>query len=218
MSLTEELNRIRAGLEARIPAEALAIMHAATDALIASGQAERIAKPGSELPPFSLPDPAGTAVASEPLLMQRPLVITVFRSAWCPYCMADLQAMADITPTLEEHGVGMVAITPQAPAGSAKQLARQPLPMPLLHDRGNSYLDLLGLRFVMPDSLISLYRDQFSLDLTAHNDDPSWSLPMPGRFLVDRDGIIRYAEASADYTKRPEPTALLDAVAALTAT
>jgi peroxiredoxin len=28
---------------------------------------------------------------------------------------------------------------------------------------------------------------------------------MPGRFIIDRSGIIRYAEVNADYTVRPKP-------------
>ena len=39
-------------------------------------------------------------------------------------------------------------------------------------------------------------------------------LPMPARFAIDRDGVIRWAEADPDYTTRPEPE---DTVAALRA-
>ena len=35
---------------------------------------------------------------------------------------------------------------------------------------------------------------------------------MPARMLIDQSGTIRYAEASADYTLRPEPDALLAAL------
>ena len=37
---------------------------------------------------------------------------------------------------------------------------------------------------------------------------------MPARFVIDTSGVIRYAEASADYTKRPEPDAMLAVLAA----
>ena len=29
---------------------------------------------------------------------------------------------------------------------------------------------------------------------------------LPARFIIDRDGIIRYANADPDYTGRPEPS------------
>ena len=33
---------------------------------------------------------------------------------------------------------------------------------------------------------------------------------MPGRFVIDRQGIIRSAEFDPDYTTRPEPAETLD--------
>ncbi len=41
------------------------------------------------------------------------------------------------------------------------------------------------------------------------NGEDSWTLPMPGRFVIAPDGIIAYAEVNPDYTHRPEPSALL---------
>ncbi|WP_256594984.1 MULTISPECIES: hypothetical protein [unclassified Pseudomonas] len=37
-------------------------------------------------------------------------------------------------------------------------------------------------------------------------------LPMPGRYVIGRDGVIRYAEVNPDYTQRPEPEAMLDTI------
>jgi peroxiredoxin len=45
----------------------------------------------------------------------------------------------------------------------------------------------------------------FGIDLVKFNGDELWTLPMPARFVVDREGFIRFAEVSADYTIRPEP-------------
>ena len=35
---------------------------------------------------------------------------------------------------------------------------------------------------------------------------------MPGRFVIDRDGTILYAEVNPDYTRRPEPEDMLPAL------
>ena len=61
-----------------------------------------------------------------------------------------------------------------------------------------------GIRFSLPDYLRRIYRT-FPLDLEAFNGDASWTLPMPARFVIDRQGIIRAAEFDPDYTTRPEP-------------
>jgi peroxiredoxin len=68
-----------------------------------------------------------------------------------------------------------------------------------------------GLRFTLPAYLREVYAT-FPLDLALYNGDASWTLPMPARFVIERDGIIRYAESDPDYTTRPEPE---DTLAAL---
>jgi peroxiredoxin len=55
----------------------------------------------------------------------------------------------------------------------------------------------------------------FPLDLEKFNGDASWTLPIPARFIIDREGIIRAAEADPDYTTRPEPDDTLRALRAL---
>ena len=45
----------------------------------------------------------------------------------------------------------------------------------------------------------------FGVRLDEYNGDTSWTLPMPARLIIDRDGIIRYAEINPDYTMRPDP-------------
>ena len=38
---------------------------------------------------------------------------------------------------------------------------------------------------------------------------------MPARYIVDKDGVIRYTRVNADYTVRPEPSETLEALRAL---
>ena len=78
----------------------------------------------------------------------------------------------------------------------------------MLSDPDGKVADAFGLRFRLPDDLIELYR-AFGVDLPSINEDPSWKLPMPARFVVGQDGIIAYAEVSPDYTRRPDPADLL---------
>jgi peroxiredoxin len=61
-----------------------------------------------------------------------------------------------------------------------------------------------------------LYR-QLKNDLPAFNGAPGWTLPMPARYVIGRDGIIAYAEVNPDYTHRPEPESLLPVLERLSA-
>ena len=74
----------------------------------------------------------------------------------------------------------------------------------LLRDHGNRVAEAYGLAFTLPDNLREIYL-KFGIDLAQGNGDGTWRLPMPARFVIDRQGIIRSVDADPDYTRRPEP-------------
>jgi peroxiredoxin len=48
--------------------------------------------------------------------------------------------------------------------------------------------------------------------LPAGNGDDSWTLPLAARYVIDSEGVIRYARTDPDYTRRPEPEETLEAL------
>jgi peroxiredoxin len=214
MSLQDKLDAFRTNFEAggapyNAPAWIHEPMHRATDELIASGQADRAAQAGDKAPAFTLKDADGNAHSSAALLAQGPLVVTFYRGVWCPYCNMDLQALEASLPVLQKYGAKLVAISPQAPVNSRRSARENKVSFPILSDPHNEVADAFGLRFKLPDYLIELYRDVFKNDLAVVNGDPSWTLPMPARFVIGQDGVIAYREVNPDYTRRPDPEELL---------
>src|SRR5512142_1731170 len=87
----------------------------------------------------------------------------------------------------------------------ARQMARKhKLTYRVLVDEGNAVAKKFGVVFTLPDYLRSLYL-KFGADLARFNGDDSWTLPMPARYVIDREGTIRFADVNPDYTVRPEP-------------
>ena len=107
-----------------------------------------------------------------------------------------------------------MAISPQLPEHNRELIRTRHLAFEILTDRGNDVAARFGLRFALPDDLRQLYRT-FPLDLEKFNGDASWTLPIPARFVIDRQGVIRYADSDPDYTTRPEPEETLAALRAL---
>lgn len=209
MSLQDQLDAFKSDFEGgKAPAAAVSIMHKATSDLIASGQAERALKAGAVAPAFSLPDSTGNAVTLHQLLLCGPLVLTFYRGVWCPYCNLDLKALEAASTEIRARGATLVAISPQTAANSEKSRRDNELDFPILTDQGSALADAFGLRFRLPEPLIGLYRS-FGVDLPGVNGDDSWTLPMPARYVIGRDGIIAYAEVNPDYTRRPDPSELL---------
>jgi peroxiredoxin len=71
------------------------------------------------------------------------------------------------------------------------------------------------LVFTLPDYLRDLYKS-FGNELDRFHDEPEYRLPMPARYVVDKQGIIRAADMNADYTIRPEPSETLRQLRMLT--
>ncbi len=214
MSLQDKLDAFRTNFEAggppyNAPAFIHEPMHRATAELIASGLAGGALKVGDKAPAFTLKDPEGHPVASTDLLRHGPLVVTFYRGIWCPYCNMDLQAIQAALPEIERLGAKLAAISPQTAPNSRRSQRENNLTFPILSDPENAVAASFGLRFKLPDYLADLYRNVFKNDLELVNGDPSWTLPMPARFVIGQDGTILYAEVNPDYTRRPDPEELL---------
>jgi peroxiredoxin len=159
---------------------------------------------GSRSPAFELQDHNGSLVSSHELLSQGRLVICFFRGRWCPFCVGQLEAMNLILPQIERAGASLVAISPQTVQQSFFMADQHKLRFPLLSDAGNKIARQFGLVYRVPEEQQAIYRRAF-VNLPFANGDDSWELPIPATFLLDRDGTVIHAAASADYTERPEP-------------
>ncbi len=82
-------------------------------------------------------------------------------------------------------------------------------------DLGLAVARSYGLTFRLPDDLERVYADDLGVDLVRFNGDTSWELPVPAVFVVDGEGIVRYAAGDPDYTARPEPDEWMEVVRGL---
>ncbi len=216
MTLQAKLDAFKADFEAgkppyNVPYSVIETMHRATADLVASGAAGRALKAGDKAPAFTLSDPDGQSISSSDLLARGPLVVSFYRGVWCPYCNMELQALQAALPAFEKLGASLVAISPQTAPNSRKSVRQNDLGFQILSDPHNDVAAAFGLRFDMPDYLVDLYKGLRN-DLPSFNGDASWTLPMPGRFVVAQDGTVLYAEVNPDYTRRPEPEDMLPAL------
>jgi peroxiredoxin len=102
-------------------------------------------------------------------------------------------------------------ISPQTQEHSKAFVEEKGLSMELLSDPENKLASKFGLVFQFPEDLKKVYL-QLGIDLEKYNNDDSWTLPMPARYIIDRDGEIQYAQVSPDYTVRPDPSHTIEAL------
>mgnify|MGYP001604056360 CR=1 FL=1 len=108
-----------------------------------------------------------------------------------------------------------MVISPQLQRSSRETGEQKDFAFELLRDAGNRVSAKFGLVFTLPADLREVY-GKFGIDLPRANGDDSWTLPMPARYVIDRTGTIRSAEADPDYRRRPEPAQTVEALRTLT--
>jgi peroxiredoxin len=208
MSLNERLAALTAQFKSAMSADESAVVEQAAELLRRSGIADRAVKVGQAAPDFTLKDEDGTSVSLAQTRERGPVIVTFYRGVWCPYCNEDLKALQAALPTFRSMGASLISISPQSPANSRKSKRDNGLDYPILSDQGNAVADRYGLAYSFPNDLRQLYI-RWGINLEAFNGDASWRLPIPGRFVVQPDGLIAYAEVDPDYTRRPDPSELI---------
>jgi peroxiredoxin len=128
--------------------------------------------------------------------------------------MIELDALCDIVKPLDNIGASLVTLTPQLGSFSKRLIKERNLNYDMLSDVDNEYAEILGLKFALPPKIIEIYSAN-AIDIPGANGNNSWTLPVPGRLVVDQQGIVRSTSFDPDYTHRPEPEATVEVVKGL---
>jgi peroxiredoxin len=118
--------------------------------------------------------------------------------------MMELEALQGIDSQVRALGAQIVALSPELERYTRNVQKRLNLPFDILTDLHLRTAEQFRLVFVLPDYLRDLYKS-FGNSLVRFHDEPGYRLPMPARYVIDKDGIIRAADVNADYTIRPDP-------------
>ena len=128
----------------------------------------------------------------------------------------ELEALQAVLPQIRELGVSLVAISPQRTSYGRAVSRRAALEFDVLSDEGLKVAEAFGLVFTLPSYLEEVYRS-FGKTLDTFHGEPAYRLPLPARYVVDRQGHIRAADVNADYTVRPDPEETLAQLRGLSA-
>jgi peroxiredoxin len=165
-------------------------------------------------PAFTLPAYGGERACSSEFLKEGPLVVTFYRGLWCPYCQRDLQGVADAIEKMKKVDASAVAVSwPRTPGSDSPSDHEVSLGFPLLEDTAGDVAVQFGIRWSPEDS--RLIETALGLDLAAFRGTEPWIIPMQARFVIDRQGIIAFAEVAYDYDERSEPADLVPLLARL---
>jgi peroxiredoxin len=217
MATTSPLEALQPQLDAmssRSPEAVRARIAAGVNEIAASGTAHGLAV-GAQAPDFTLPDALGKPVTLSDLLKDGPVVVTFYRGEWCPYCNLQMRALQTALPEFQELGASLVAISPQAPDHSLSLTEKHALTFAVLSDADQAVIRAYHLQFTLQGDLEDLQVNEWHNDPRGHNADHTADLPVPATFVIDQDGIVRWAFVSADWRVRAEPADIAAALRSL---
>ncbi len=214
MSLAEELQALAAKSAANASDATKVIYRQQAEALAAGSIEDTALREGDTAPMFELPDAFGSTVRLADLLENGPVIVSFYRGAWCPFCNVELRALQRELENIEAAGATLVAISPNKPDESLGLIDKHELTFPVLSDSENAVARQFNLVFEMEPSLVAHYESIGRL-VNEMNASERWELPVPATYVIDQEGVIRYAFVQLSHRVRAEPSEVIAAAAAL---
>ena len=179
-------------------------------------------KAGDPAPRFRVETVESLAFDFDPLSLDKPVMILVFRGGWCPYCNMYLSDMRNVIPDIRALGIDVLFLS-----GDRSELLYESL-------EGQTQEDIEGLDYTILSDAdaqaamalgIAFKAAQRTVDYVNNKGDGYREssmerhgiLPVPAVFAIGKDGVIAYTYVNADYKVRLPAEELMEAARAIAA-
>jgi peroxiredoxin len=117
--------------------------------------------------------------------------------------------LAHIEKDVLASGYQLLAISADRPSKLREKPDYQKLNYTLLSDNSMDAAQAFGIAFEVPADLVKKYKDEYGIEASGRTHH---LLPHPAVFVVDMQGIVRFAHVNEDYKVRLESQEILEAV------
>lgn len=166
---------------------------------------------GASVPAVTVHDASGAAVALHELVARGPTLLVFYRGGWCPYCNFQIRELTERAADFQKRGVTPVAISVDQIDTTARTQATCTIPFPLLADPDLPAHEAFRVVHHADEAEVERLRG-YGIDIEASSGRDHHRFAIPSVFLVDDEGVVRWAHADRDYTVRPTPDQLLRAI------
>ncbi len=157
---------------------------------------------GAKAPALVLKDVNGNDVnLGELYKTKAPVVITFYRGGWCPFCNQALKAWGEKIAELESAGGTLIAITPETAEHTVAAKEKIGWSYNALVDTDGAALRAFRVGFAGDQRYAPMLARQ---NATGRNE-----LPAPSTFIIDKEGVVRWAFNDWDYKKRADPDTVI---------
>jgi peroxiredoxin len=123
---------------------------------------------------FTLPDVATGTTRALSSWRGGPVVLLFYRGPWCGVCHQHLGQVRKRYPEIREKGGEVVAVYPGKPEHLRPYYLERKIPFPILADEKSTAIDAYGVR----NTWALFHR----------------GIPNPATYVIDRDGVVRFAD------------------------
>ena len=166
---------------------------------------------GDTAPSFRLADAHGKHHSLWTLLGQGPVILSFLPGKWCPAEAVELACLEQARQAVEAAGARILAISMQDTASALESAKEAGIGFPFLTDKGGAVAHRFGLRWSLPTSLESTFKE-LGLDVPSSNGDGSWAVALNTRLVVARTGVVFYTEVTPDLTNRHDMSEIIPIV------
>ena len=173
-------------------------------------------KVGDRVPAFSLREVDGVDLTLDSLTANGPAVLIFFRFATCPACNIALPYYArNLWPRLRALGASLTAVSPQVSERLVEIKRKHDLEFQVATDADAALARHFGILYEFDEAskASALAKGSFIGDTTGTG---TWELPQPTAVVIDRDGVVAFADVRPDWLVRTEAEPILEAVQVLT--
>ena len=169
---------------------------------------------GETVADFTLDNQNGQARSLSGALEKGPVILFFYRGEWCPFCNLQLKHYQESLARFNDAGASLIAISPEKPDHSIVAAEKHNLGFDILYDIDDAVGETFGVSVHIPDEHIDALKG-FGLELPEWNGTQSWTLPVPGVFIIDRDFKVKWRFVEANYRIRAEVDEILAALATI---
>jgi peroxiredoxin len=161
-----------------------------------AGRNKTVLQVGKKMPLVSLKQLDGSSVSIK-TFFGAPAVFLFYRGNWCPFCMAQMKELAKKYQKIQDQGAALVFVSPQSPKHTNGLAKKFDIPAHFLMDEN-----------LEAEKTLQLFHKKGTprgFEVLGYDSDNV----LPTLVILDKEGIIRFADLTDNYRLRPEPSQYL---------
>jgi peroxiredoxin len=166
---------------------------------------------GERVPDVHARDLNGKDVRLSAVVAQGPVLLVFYRGGWCPFCNFQIRELTRAYPEYQKRGIRVVAVSVDKPDEASKTNATYAIPFPVLSDSDLSMIQGFHVAMHMDDAQLAKMKS-FGVDLEQYSGKGHHTIAIPSLFLIDSQGVVRWAHSDPSYTQRPTTSQILAAI------